>query len=745
MDNGPSNQQLADPPAEDRDRAATNHVPGDNPLHWELARQDQAVDDPLLRSLETLTQLLDRPTSAQALSAGLPLRDGMMSTDLCGRALERAGLSSRIVRRRLKDIDSLSTPCILLLENRQTCVLVKAESADHYTVILPETGRGTLEIKSDELNRRYSGYVLFARPEVGREHLDRDQARPAKGHWFWSTLLKQWPAYIEVLIAAVMINSFALASPLFVMNVYDRVVPNNAHETLWVLAIGAATVFGFDFLLKVLRGYFIDSAGKITDIRLASSIFEHVLGIRQASKPASAGAFANHLREFESLRDFFTSATVTTLVDLPFIFFFIGIVWLIGGPIAYVPAIAVPIVITIGILMQIPLDKVIKQTFKEAAAKHGLLVEAINGLETIKSVGAEGRTQRGWEHYVAATALSSNKARFFSSITVNTAALAANVVTIGVVIVGVYQITAGEMTVGALVACTIISGRAMAPLGQVAGLLTRYYQAKTSLQTLNRVMAMDLERPATTRFLHRPELKGAIEFKNVSMTYPGQKLPAIADMSFRIQPGERVGLVGRIGSGKTTIEKLMLGLYTPQQGALLFDGTDSRQLDPADLRSNIGCVPQDVFLFQGTIRENITLGAPHVDDEAVLRAAALSGVEDFVSRHPMGYDMNVGERGEFLSGGQRQSIALARAMLLNPPIFLFDEPTSAMDNSAENRFKATMDKYLDDRTLILVTHRTSLLSLVNRLLVLDGGKLVADGARDQVLKALAGGQIRGAR
>ena len=710
---------------------------------WQLRESAQTHDDPLLQALETLTRLHGRPTSMQALVAGLPLPDGRMPPSLAPRALERAGLSARLVRRPIAQIDALSLPCILFLKDRQ-CVILTERRGSTLEIVMPETGRGTTTVDLAEMARRYDGHALFARPEIGYEQRDRPLALERKGHWFWSTLLRQWPTYAEVLIAAVLINAFALASPLFVMNVYDRVVPNNAISTLWVLAIGAFTVFTFDFMLKTLRGYFIDTAGRIADIRLASRIFEHVMGIKMAARPASAGAFANHLREFESLRDFFTSATVTTLVDLPFVLFFVAIIWFLGGPVAMVPLIAVPVVIAIGLLMQIPLNRIVRRTFKEAAAKHGVLIEAINGLETIKSVGGEGRLQAGWERFVGATAESANRSRFLSAITVNFAALATQLVTVGVVVVGVYQISEGLMTVGALVACTIIAGRAMAPLGQVAGLLTRYHQAKMAYDTLNRVMGLPLERSDEVRFLSRPQVAGAIEFKNVCLTYPGQKLPALTDVSFRLRQGERVGLIGRIGSGKTTVEKLVLGLYEPDKGAVLIDGTDLRQIDPADLRRNIGCVPQDIFLLQGSVRENITLGAGYADDTAVLRAAEIAGVDDFVNRHPMGYDMPVGERGELLSGGQRQAIVVARALLLDPPVLVLDEPTNAMDTGAENRFRTRLAEELGNRTLLLVTHRASLLPLVDRLIVMDGGRVVADGPRDTILKALQSGQVRGA-
>jgi len=702
----------------------------------------RGIFDPLAESLALLARILERPASPTALTAGLPLVGGRLTPALCVRAAARAGLAARLVRRPLTELCDLLAPCILLLAGDGACVLLGRSADGRYRVALPEAGGGESLLAGDKLEARYLGHAIVARPRIGADPRERDLIEDPGGHWFWSVLLRQWPVYGEVALAALLINLFALASPLFIMNVYDRVVPNQAIETLWVLAIGAATVFGFDFLLRTLRGYFVDAAGKVADIRLASRIFEHVLGIRMASRPASSGVFANHLREFESLRDFFASASITALIDLPFILFFIAIIWLIGGPVALVPTIAVPLVLAVGFLAQIPLNRMVRQTFREAAQKHGILVEAINGLETIKATGAEGRMQQDWERYVAATAQSSARARLLSAITVNSAALAANMTTVGVVVVGVYLIAQGQLTVGALVASTIIAGRAMAPLGQVAGVLARLHQARTAYETLSRVMRLPSERPAEKRFVHRPVLDGAIEFKQVHFSYPGQKQPALDGVSFRIAPGEKVGLIGRVGSGKTTVEKLVLGLFEPDRGAVLVDGIDIRQIDPADLRRNIGAVLQDVCLFRGSLRDNIALGASFVEDAAIIRAARLAGVESFANRHPLGYDMLIGERGEALSGGQRQAVALARALLLDPPILLLDEPTSAMDTLAEEEIKKRLSPVLQGRTVLLITHRGSLLSLVDRLIVMDAGRVVADGPRDRVLEALAKGRIR---
>lgn len=715
------------------------------PAGWEIPAATGEPADPLLESLVLLARLLERPLSPTAAVAGLPLVDGRLTPALAVRAAQRAGLSARVLRRDLDALLAGLVPCVLLLHGRDACLLLGRHASGRLRVALPEAAGGESLIDREDLAARYSGWAIVARPLPLLERGDEQARQAPAGHWFWSVLLRQWPLYAEVAVAAFLINLFVLATPLFVMNVYDRVVPNRAIDTLWVLALGALIVFVFDFLLRMLRGYFVDAAGRAADIRLAARIFEQVLGIRMEARPRSAGAFANHLREFETLRDFFASATITTLVDLPFVFLFIGLIALIGGPLAIVPAVAVPVVLAVALLVQIPLDRVVGTTFRQAAAKHGLIVETLNGLETIKAVGAEGRTQRAFEHYVAETAASANRARLLSAITVNVTAFASNIVTLATVVYGVHLIAEGELTVGALVGTSIIAGRAMAPLAQTAAVLSRFHQAKTAYRTLDAIMRLPVERPPHMRFLHRPTLDGAIELRGVRFRYPGQSEWAIDGIDLQIRPGERVGIVGRVGSGKTTIEKLVLGLYHPQEGAVLLDGVDVRQIDPADLRRNIGCVLQDVVLFQGTLRENIALGAGTVDDSTLLKAARLTGVDEFARRHPLGYDMPIGERGEALSGGQRQAVALARALLLDPPVLVLDEPTSAMDNAAEHALIRRLLPVLEGRTLLLVTHRGSLLSLVHRLVVLDAGKIVADGPRDRILEALRQGLIRGAR
>ena len=697
-------------------------------------------DDPLLLALQAVCKLVGRPQSPESLIAGLPLSSGRLTSALFGRAAERAGLSARLLRRPVEHISPLVLPAVLLLNDGNCCVLV-AKQDRRLTLLLPETG-GEKLLDIDEFAPLYSGLAFFIQVSHGFDARVGDGRREKPKHWFWDVIFKSWPIYVEVGLAALLINLFALASPLFFMNVYDRVVPNHAVETLWMLAIGVAIVFVFELLMKLLRGYFIDAAGQRSDVLLSSAIFENLLGMRMAAKPASIGAFTNNLQAFEAFREFFTSATLATLVDLPFQLLFVVIIYTIAGNLALIPLLMLPLASLLGVVLQAPLKSTVDALFKSSAQKNALLVEALASLETLKSCGAESQWQRRWEQSVGRMARLNLKSRFYASLAVNLTLLLQQLASIAVIIAGVYRIADGELTTGGLVACTMLTSRALAPAGQLAALLTRYHQARAALSSLNRMMALPVESEAGKTFVQRPPLTGAIEFKNVDFSYPGQPMKALSGVSFKIKAGEKVGLIGRIGSGKTTVEKLLMGFYQADDGAVLVDGADIRQLDPAQLRRQIGYVPQDIALVFGSVKDNIALGADFVDDSAVVRAADVAGVTAFVNRHPEGFAMPVGERGAALSGGQRQSIALARALLLAPPIYIMDEPTNAMDNSSEEAFKQRFAEQLAGETLILVTHRASLLSLVDRLIVLDGGQLVADGPKQQVLDALKLGKIR---
>lgn len=698
-------------------------------------------DDPLLLALISICKLLHTPHSPDSLIAGLPLVNNKLTPSLFIRAANRAGLSAALVCRPLEKISNLVLPAILLLRDGQTCILINRQD-ERLTLILPESVSGEKTVTVSDLQSEYSGYAFFI--QRGHHFDDRTNSTvtPSLKHWLWDVVFQSWPIYIEVLLASLLINLFALAFPLFIMNIYNRVVPNNAEETLWVLAIGVMIVFVFDLIMKLLRGYFIDVAGKRSDIILSANIFSKVMGLRMEAKPNSVGAFASNLHEFEFFRDFLTSATLTALVDLPFICLFLVIIVMLGGDIALIPLGILPIAIACGLAIQKPLKNTVSELVKYSTQKNATLIEALTCLETLKTTGAEGQSQRQWEQTVGQIARLSLKSRFYSSCAVNVTAFFQHLASVSVIIYGVYKINDGLLTVGGLIAINILTGRTLAPIAQVAALLTRYHQAKTSLKSINRLMELPVEREAGKKFLHRPQFTGGIEFKDVSFSYPNQPIKALDQVSFKIGPGERVAFIGRIGSGKSTIEKLMMGLYAAQEGAILIDGTDIRQIDPSDLRRQIGYVPQDINLLFGTVKDNITLGSRFAEDTAVLAAADISGVSQFVDKHPDGFDMPVGERGATLSGGQRQSIAIARALLLAPPIYIMDEPTNSMDNSTEETFKRKLNEHLGTRTLILVTHRASLLTLVDRLIVLDNARVVADGPKDQVLDALKKGQIK---
>jgi ATP-binding cassette subfamily C protein LapB len=705
---------------------------------WQFSADTSAPYDPLLGCLLALAKLNNRPTSAQALTAGLPLVENKLTPELFKRAAARVGLSAKIIRCQLKEIKRKQLPAILFLQNSQACILSKINKDQTAQIVQPESGEGYSKVQLKELAKDYMEYAIFVKPLYHFDAENETEKRPKQKHWFWATMRRAIPIYSEVLIASFLINLFTIASPLFVMNVYDRVVPNAAIETLWVLAIGVTVVFAFDFILRNLRTFFIDAAGKKIDVVLSGNTFEQLMGLQMASRPPSVGALTNTVHSFEFFREFITSATISLLVDVPFAFLFILVIAMLGGWIALVPLLMIPIMLAVSFFVQIPLNNLIQNSHQYTAEKQAVLIESLAGVETIKGMRAEGVMQKKWETLIKILAKLGVKLRALSNISTNFSIFAQHMTVVGVVIVGVYKISAGDLTIGGLIACVILAGRTLAPISQAAVLVTRYKQSQTSLHSLDNVMKMPVERPEDKTFLHRPDLKGSIIFKDVDFNYPNQPVPALKKVSFQIKPGERVGIIGRTGSGKSTLERLMLKFYQATEGTILVDDTEVQQLDPAELRHHIGYIPQDVVLFHGSIRDNIVIGAPYVDDTVVMRAAKLAGVDSFVSQHPEGFDRQVYERGQNLSTGQRQAIAIARALLLDPSILIFDEPFNAMDDVTIAHFFAGFSKYIGNKTLILVTHKAPLLKLVNRLIVIDGGRIVADGPKQEILDRLNG-------
>lgn len=699
------------------------------------------IGDDLLECLLLVARAHDITTTRESLLAGLPLNGRTLSPSLFSRAAARAGLNTKLVATaELSRLNTALFPVVLLLQDNRACLLGDI-SDDKATVVFPELGESPVVMTVAELQTRYTGRALYARPAHRFDARVADVVRPQEGHWFWSAIRAHRSLYRDVLLAAFMINLFALAMPLFVMNVYDRVVPNHATDTLWVLAAGVLIVLCADAGLRVMRGWFIDLAASRVDVSLSASIMERVLGVTLAERPASVGSFASGLQAFESVRSFIGSATVVAFIDLPFVLLFSLAIGWISGFLVLPVIVGVLLVLLYTAAVQHKMHALSEVSMQASAQRNAILVESLAGLETLKSLGAEGRMQNFWERATLFLSRTTVKMRMLSGSVTAATGWTQQAVAVAIIIVGVYQIIAGNLTQGGLIAAYMLSARIMAPVGQTAALLMQYHQAATALGSLDQVMQKPVERPAGQTWISRPRLQGGIEFKQVTFQYPNDERDILRGVSFRINPGERVAILGRNGSGKTTLEKLVAGLYQPTSGTVLIDGIDIRQLDPAELRRNIGYVSQDVNLFFGSLRDNIVMGAPHVSDEQLLDAVRLSGLAEFINNHPAGLAMPVGERGELLSGGQRQSVTVARALLNDPSILLFDEPTGALDHSSEEDFKQQMKTYAAGKTLVVITHRTSLLELVDRIIVIDAGKIVADGTKDQVVEALRQGRI----
>lgn len=709
---------------------------------WKLTRDSDVIDDPLTDCLVIVAKIHDRPISRTTLRAGLPLENNRLSVSLFARAAQRANLSSRVLKRSLGEMSNLELPSILLLENSKALVLIGIDQhRGEATVIVPESGGGQQVVDIRTLEQSFSGYSIFVHPEYQEREETVVEMTEKKRHWFWGTLFSSWRIYRDVLVASFLINVLGLVTPFFILNVYDRVIPNNAFETLWVLAIGISITYVFSTIMRGLRGYFIDIAGKKANLEISSMIFEKVLGIKMSVRPQSIGSFANKIQEFDSVRDFITSLSITALVDLPFVVLGLLAIWYLAGNIVFIHIVAILVLLIYAFFIQMPLKKSVEQTYHASARKNAILVEGLNGLETLKMLGAESKIQRTWEESVGRISHWSAHSRFLSTSVNHLSSFVQSMTVVLVVIAGVYMVSKGNMSQGGLIAIVMLTRQAVAPMAQVVGLATRYHRARTSLSTLQEVMEMPVERPINKTFLHRADLSGDLEFNGVTFTYPEQSSPALKDINLKITRGERVGIIGTIGSGKTTLGKLLLGLYEPDSGMVAVGGTDIRQIDPIELRSCIGCVAQDVTLFRGSVRDNIVLGCESARDSDIIRAAELSGVTEFIQRHPMGFDMPVGEQGRLLSGGQRQTVALARALLLDPPVLLLDEPSSSMDARTEAKMRMRLAKVVQGKTLVLITHRSSLMVMVDRIIIMDKGMVKADGPKDQILEALKNGQI----
>ena len=696
---------------------------------------DALPKDSLLLCLEELCRLYKLPGALKAIDSIYPKSAKPITLDKFVSIIKKINFVASVDELSMKALAAQKLPLIYFDKNNQASLLLAIENGKYH--IWEAALNQVSQITENVFKASYVKKCILIKPSTqhdGRVSFHESIIKPSG--WFWESLLKYKKVYIDVIIASLVVNILSIFSSLFSMNVYDRVIPNQAHETLWALAIGVFIAYIFDFLLRTLRSYFVDTANKKGDNEISAMLFERVMGLRLEHRPASSGSMANTLKEFDSLRDFFTSATLLSIVDLPFVLIFILVIGWIGGYLFLVPLFAIPLIIFSGLIFQPALERAMNLNLTEASQKHGLLIESISNLEAIKSLSTEGYFQNKWESILEASSASSFRSKFLATIIINLTSFIQQVAYVLIIIIGVYLIEKNALTMGGLVACTILASRAMAPLAQISSLLIRFQTASHALRSLNKLIASEQERPNNKKFLHRPSFDGGIQFDKVTFNYPGQSAHCLDNISFDIKPGDKVAILGRVGSGKTTLLKLILGLYKPQSGSLLIDGIDQNQIDPIDLRSNIGYVDQDSKLFYGTLRENIAIVKPDATDAMILEVAKIAGVEDFTKLHPLGYEMKIGEGGHGLSGGQRQAIAIARALLLNPQIILMDEPTSGMDSVAENLFIKNMHTFLKQRTLLFVTHKSSMMSMIDKIILMDAGKVVAFGPRDEVLKKL---------
>ena len=709
---------------------------------WTINASQPLSTAPLLDSLVLLCQHFSNPCPAEALSAGLPLSGDDLPPEILPQAAARAGLSAKLVRKGLNELPDMLLPCILLLKDKNACVLQELDLAANKAVISqPETG-GEKQFTVAELETDFVGYLFLVKQIYrGDRHFDVHVQGPGE-HWLWQHLKGAAPIYRDVLIASIMVNLFALVSPLFVMNIYDKVVPNLAFDSLWVLAVGAGIAFIFDFVLKQLRGYLIDVAGKKIDIDISSKLFAKVVGIPLEKRAASIGGMAKQLTEFDSIREFLSSATITALVDLPFAVLFMLCIYLVAGDLVLFPLVSCLLIIAYTLYCQPKLRSAIEQSHKFSGLRHGHLVECLGAVEPIKANGAEGVVQNAWQQMTGHSASWLLKAKIITNSVINFAGFIVQVSIVGVVVLGVYRVADNLISMGGIIASVMLTARAVAPVARLAGLMTRSNQAQSALKQLDALMALEGEFEDKAHLPSRSKLSGNITVDNVAFTYPEANCASLQQISTSISQGEKIAIVGSNGSGKTTLAKLLVGLLQPTNGNLQFDGINHRQIHPGDLRRNLGYLPQDITLFHGTIRDNILFGTRQITEYQLIRAVQLSGVNAFTDHQSLGLDQQVGEGGRALSRGQRQSVALARAILNSPPILLLDEPTASLDARAEKQFMQALSATAKDRTLLLITHKMELLRLVDRILVLDKGRLVMDGPKDRVLQQLAGGQSK---
>ncbi len=696
--------------------------------------------DPLLHCLALASHLLGLPVHVSALRVGFAVdENGHVPAAALPDLARVHGLLAAWSRVKPSAVPGYVLPVIVPLQDGRACLLRTIEQGQAQ-ILSPETGQQELVMPVAELDALATGEVLVVKLQPQRADQTLTPMQGAAFDWFWGTLWRFRHFYVESMLATVVANILALASVFFTMNVYDRVVPTQAYASLWTLAIGTLVAAVLEYVMRWLKARLVDLGGKRADLAINATLLREIMSIRLEHRPQSIGIFASSMKDFEALRDFFSSASLVVLADLPFVLVFILLIAIVGGPLAWIPALAVPVVLLLAWWVQKPLMVATRENMKESGDKQSVLVEAVLNLELLKAHNAEGYLQRRWEQSNLAGADSYRKIRSLSNAMTGFINTLSQVATVAMVVWGVYLIHANQLTLGGLIACVILLGRAISPLGSVMGLASRFQQARTALETLDGLIKRPRDREVGKRYVVPEQVQGRIDAMDLDFAYPGEsRMPVIRRLNLAVEAGTHLALLGRVGSGKSTLIRLMAGLYDPLGGSVRVDGIDMRQLDPAELRARIGYVSQDPQLFMGTLRENLILSDSWISDAKIVHVLQTLDMYNMVASHPKGLDMPLTEAGGGLSGGQRQLVTLARLMLRDPGIVFMDEPTANMDQNTEARVISVLGQWLQGRTLVLSTHRTQLLEWVDRIAVMDAGQCLLEGPKAEMIEKLSKG------
>ncbi len=698
----------------------------------------QAKSDVLLECLGVICAHFGQSFNREAILANLPLTTRGLTPELLLKAAKRAGFEPEFEKQKIESVKQCQHASIVLLKNNNAAIYIPQTSSNDAHFLLADQHGNFSNTSTNHLLNEEIGFCINLRPASTRplddaQHNGPVTNDPARHHWFWGTMWHYRSLYLQLLPASLMVNLFALVMPFFVMIIYDRVVPNDAVETLWVLAAGVGLVFLFDLAIRLVRGALIERAGNEMDIELAGKLYEQVLALSMRAVPASTGNLASRIRSYETLREFFVSATMLAIADMPFALLMIGAIFYLAGPIGWVLVFASLIAIAVSVWIQFPLYKAVRSSAEIGLERQAFIGESIANLEPIKLNNAEGFFQRRMNRLLQNASSNGAKSHWYGLLANSLTTTIVNITSVVIVVAGVYQVSAGNLSMGGLIACVMLGSRTMAPMAILSGLMTRFQQALQSLESLDGVMALEREVNDQNQYLEHNNFKPRFAFTDVTIQYNEKTKPALQRINFRIEEGEKIALLGRIGSGKSTLLKVMAGLQPVTSGSIMVDDFELSQYHPTALRNRIGYIPQEAALFHGTIRENVALGNTQLSDTEILHALTNSGLGDFIKSHPRGLLAEVGERGSLLSGGQRRAVTLARCLIKSSPLLLLDEPTANLDPQTERAFVNTLKAHAEHRTLIVATHKASVLELVDRAIILDQGKIISDGPVSQVL------------